>query len=190
MNPRLKPAERIRSATASKRTITGAWLPAKIVALEGAFYKVSLDTYDKRHDQWVDEERIRPIGAGEKKNQETKPTQPVGGATKLPGTSWKVAFYDKGATPPSTPKGVPMLMLFCPDGKWDNVRYGLRPGAAGAVGMRGTYKVAGSQLTTTADTGTKGFYKMAWIEGGKILDLDGGKGLIMRLFYNGETQCR
>lgn len=170
-------------------SFAGAWLPATIIGVEGAFYKVRFDNYDSRHDELVDEARIRPLGTGE--NQTKKETEkPIGKATKIPGTAWKVSFYNKGETPPDRTGRVSMVMLFCSNGKWDNVRPGLTPGAAGAVGMRGTYKVAGNQLTTTADTGKRGVYRMKWVEAGKILDLDGGSGLIMRLTYNGETQCK
>jgi hypothetical protein len=46
----------------------GSWLPAKIIGIEGAFYKVSFESCDNRYDEKIDEERISPIGAGEKDN--------------------------------------------------------------------------------------------------------------------------
>jgi hypothetical protein len=154
------------------------WLPAKIIAIEGAFYKVSFENRDNTHDESVEEERIRPLGTRqreENRQNETLDTNPkTGGAPRsLPGTAWKIDF-GKGVTG--------TVFLFCRNGRWHNVL----PNSIGAIGK--SYTVSGNTLTTVnQDDGMVQKWKMSWQ--GDVLVLNDGK-QTLKLHYNGETQCK
>lgn len=152
----------------------GSWLPAKIIAVKGAFYRVRFDNRDSRYDEEIDDARIRPPGSVE--NEENTTKQPIIGKPprSLPGTAWKIDF-GKGVTG--------TVFLFCKSGRWENV---LPSGRIGAVGK--SYSVSGSTLTTVnADDGMVQKWKMSWE--GDVLVLNDGKA-VLRLYYNGETQCK
>jgi hypothetical protein len=114
----------------------------------------------------------------------------VGGFPKIVGTGWKIIeIYTKGTKPKGGRNVVPTF-VFCKSSRWEIVRYGLTPGNAGAVGQVGTYKVSGGMITTKNDTdGLVANYKMNWLAGENILELDEGSSVIMRLQYNGESTC-
>ena len=156
----------------------GTWLPASIIAVEGAFYKVRFDNRDSRYDEKIDDARIRPSGSQKEENN-TKDTTPKQGSTprSLPGTAWKIDF-GRGKTG--------TLFRFCPrpgDG-WEIVPD--RAGSIGAVGK--SYTVSGNTLTTVnRDDGMVQKWKMSWE--GDVLVLNDGK-VTFKLHYNGETQCK
>jgi hypothetical protein len=161
----------------------GSWLPAKIITVEGAFYKVRFESRDSRHDETVDEDRVRPFGTSEQeaenqnKQDETRNSTPkmAGAFPSLPGTAWKIDF-GRGVTG--------TVFLFCKSGRWEIVP--ARAGSIGAVGK--SYSVSGSTLTTVnRDDGMVQKYRMTW-KGG-VLELFDGK-VTLGLHYNGETQCK
>jgi hypothetical protein len=160
----------------------GSWLPAKIIGVDGAFYKVRFENRDSRYDETIDEGRIRPFGTSEKEaadqnqqNDARDSTSQTGRAPRsLPGTAWKIDF-GKGVTG--------TLFLFCRTGTWQNV---LPSGRIGAVGR--SYSVSGSTLTTVnRDDGMVQKWKMT--RKGDVLELFDGK-VTLQLHYNGETQCK
>jgi hypothetical protein len=160
----------------------GSWLPAKITAVDGAFYKVRFENRDSRYDETIDEERIRPPGASEKEaadqneGNEARDQNPRTGRAprSLPGTAWKIDF-GKGV------RGT--IFRFCKSGTWDIVPD--RAGSIGAVGK--SYSVSGNTLTTVnRDDGKVQRWKMTW-EGDVLVLFDGKQTL--RLHYNGQTQC-
>lgn len=161
----------------------GSWLSAKIIAVDGAFYKVHFDDRDSRYDETIDEERIRPIGTAEQEENKQNKTEKInpntGGAVphSLPGTAWKID-YGRGLTGD--------VFRFCqPSSKgWEIVP--ARAGSIGAVGK--SYTVSGSTLTTVnKDDGMVQKWKMSW-EGDVLVINDGRQTL--KLHYNGETQCK
>jgi hypothetical protein len=156
----------------------GSWLPAHIVAVEGAFYKVHFDDRDERFDEKIDDVRIRAIGSASAPEATQPPAKKLGTVPKtLPGTAWKIDF-GRGETG--------TLFRFCPrpgDG-WEIVPQ--RAGSTGAVGR--SYSLSGSTLTmANRDDGMVQRWKMSWE--GDVLVLNDGK-VTLRLHYNGETQCR
>lgn len=171
-----------------------SWLPAKIIAVEGAFYKVRFDSRDERYDETIDDLRIRQIGADKQadnadKSRKTETTpKPTGAPTSLPGTAWSLRLYRKSKG--YSADGTVMTMLFCPGGTWDIVRYGLAPGNAGAVGQRGTYKVAGKSLTLkNGQDGQTESYTITWLDA-KTVELSDGSDIIWRLFDGVKTNCQ
>lgn len=154
----------------------GSWLPAKIIAVEGAFYKVRFDNRASTYDEKIDDARIRPPGSAENENTNQNPTPKTGGVPRtLPGTAWKIDF-GRGKTGTT--------FLFCRSGRWEIVPE--RAGSIGAVGS--SYKVSGNTLTTVnRDDGKVEKWKMSWE--GDVLILNDGK-VTLKLHYNGETQCK
>ncbi|CAN5571572.1 hypothetical protein BH10ACI3_BH10ACI3_08570 [soil metagenome] len=156
------------------------WLPGKIIAVEGAFYKVHFDNHDSRHDESVSDDRIRPLGTTEKEAEaKTKQGEPLtpkmaGAFPSLPGTAWKIDF-GRGVTG--------TVFQFCKNRRWEIVPQ--RAGSIGAVGR--SFAVAGSTLTTVnADDGKVEKWKMTW-KGG-VLELFDGK-TTLKLHYNGQNNC-
>jgi hypothetical protein len=150
------------------------WLAAKIIGVDGAFYKVRYDDRDSRFDEMLDQSRLRPPGTREVDAKEVQPAEIGPAPHSLPGTAWKMDF-GKGVTG--------TVFLFCKGGRWENV---LPSGRMGIVGR--SYSVAGSTLTTVnADDGKVQKWRMTWK--GDILELNDGK-QIVKLHYNGETQCK
>lgn len=171
-----------------------SWLPAKIIAVEGAFYKVRFDNRDERYDETIDDLRIRKIGGEKAKiadasnNPKTTTPKTTVAATSLPGSAWSLRLYRKSKG--YSADGTIMTMLFCPNGIWDTVRYGLAPGNAGAVGGRGTYKVAGKTLTLKNGQGGKTeTYTINWLDA-KTVELSDGSDIIWRLFDGVKSDCR
>jgi hypothetical protein len=158
----------------------GSWLTAKIVAVDGAFHKVSFGNRDNSRNETIDQERIRPLGRGQQEennqNDIRNTNSKMGSAPRsLPGTAWKIDF-GKGVTG--------TVFLFCKSGRWEIVP--ARAGSIGAVGK--SYKVSGSTLTTVnADDGMVQKWKMTWKD--DVLELNDGK-VTLGLHYNGETQCK
>jgi len=175
------------------RNANNSWLPGKVIAVEGAFYKVRFDNHDSRHDESVSDDRIRPYGTTEKEaatenaaRNNPKPTPPA--ATTLPGSAWSLRLYRKSKG--YSADGTVMTMLFCPNGTWDIVRTGLTPGNAGAVGQRGTYRVAGKRLTLkNGQDGTTESYSIAWLDAGTV-ELSDGSDVIWRLFDGVKSDCK
>ena len=168
------------------------WLPGKIIAVEGAFYKVSFDNRDSRYDESVGDDRIRPLGTSQQKDKDNatqnQTPKPTGSVDKLPGTAWSLRLYRKSKG--YSADGTVMTMLFCPDGTWDTVRYGLSPGNAGAVGQRGTYKVAGKTLTLkNGQGGQTESYTITWLDA-KTVELSDGSDIIWRLFDGVKSDCK
>lgn len=168
------------------------WLPAKVIGVEGAFYKVRFDNRDSRHDESVSDDRIRPSGTTEKEaeveNAARDNPKPTAAATTLPGSAWSLRLYRKSKG--YSADGTVMTMLFCPDGTWDTVRYGLAPGNAGAVGQRGTYKVAGNRLTLkNGQGGQTESYTITWLDA-KTVELSDGSDIIWRLFDGVKSDCK
>lgn len=168
--------------TIEAKNHNGTWLPAKITAVDGAFYKVRFENRDSRYDETIDEERIRPLGTSEKeaadkneRNEARNQNPQTGRAPRsLPGTAWKIDF-GKGLTG--------TIFRFCKSGTWDIVP--ARAGTIGAVGK--SYSVSGSTLkTVNRDDGMVQRWKMTW-EGDVLVLFDGKQTL--RLHYNGQTQC-
>ena len=162
------------------RNANNSWLPAKVIAVEGAFYKVRFDSRDSRSDESVPDDRIRPFGTAGKlaaalNSQPVKPTPKMAGALPwLPGTAWKIDF-GRGVTG--------TVFQFCRNRRWEIIPQ--RAGTIGAVGK--SYTVSGNTLTTVnADDGMVERWAMAWKNG--ALDLFDGK-TNLRLHYNGENQC-
>lgn len=172
-----------------------SWLPAKIIAVEGAFYKVRFDNHDERYDETIDDLRIRKIGGEKAKtadasnNPKTTTPKTAGAATSLPGSAWSLRLYRKSKG--YSADGTIMTMLFCPNGTWDTVRYGLSPGNAGAVGGRGTYKVAGKTLTLKNGQGGQPpeSFTITWLDA-KTVELSDGSDIIWRLFDGVKSDCR
>ena len=168
-----------------------SWLPAKIIAVEGAFYKVRFDSRDERYDEMIDDIRIRKIGGEKAKTADVSnnpKTTPKTAATSLPGSAWSLRLYRKSKG--YSADGTIMTMLFCPNGTWDTVRYGLSPGNAGAVGQRGTYKVAGKTLTLkNGQGGQTETYTITWLDA-KTVELSDGSDIIWRLFDGVKSDCR
>ena len=156
------------------------WLPAKVIAAEGSFYKVRFDNRDSRYDESVSEDRIRPLGTTEKGAEaETKQDEPLtpkmaGAFPSLPGTAWKIDF-GRGLTG--------TVFQFCENRRWEIIPQ--RAGSIGAVGR--SYTVSGSTLTTVnADDGKVEKWKMTW-KGG-VLELFDGK-TTLKLHYTGQNSC-
>jgi hypothetical protein len=154
----------------------GSWLPAKIIAVDGAFYKVRFDNRDSRYDEKIDELRIRRLGTAENESTTKNPTSKIGSVPhSLPGTAWKIDF-GRGTTGTT--------FLFCKSGSWEIVPE--RAGSIGAVGS--SYRVSGNTLTTVnRDDGKVEKWRVSWE--GDVLILNDGK-VTLKLHYNGETQCR
>lgn len=154
----------------------GSWLPAKIIAVDGAFYKVRFDNRDSRYDEKIDEARIRPLGKAEDESGPKTPTSKIESVPhSLPGTAWKIDF-GRGKTGTT--------FLFCKSGTWEIVPE--RAGSIGAVGR--SYRVSGNTLTTVnRDDGKVEKWKMSWE--GDVLILNDGK-VTLKLHYNGDTQCK
>lgn len=157
-----------------------SWLRARVIAVEGAFYKVRFDDRDSRHDESVSDDRIRPFGTSSKEaGAQTKQNDPlapkmVGAFPSLPGTAWKIDF-GRGVTG--------TVFQFCRNRTWEIIPQ--RAGTIGAVGR--SYTVSGSTLTTVnADDGMVEKWKMTW--SGGVLELFDGK-TTLRLHYNGENKC-
>ena len=106
--------------------------------------------------------RQAPAGAG-------------GSPRSLPGSAWKIDF-GRGVTG--------MVFLFCRSARWEIV-----PARMGSVGVIGkSYSLSGNELTTVSlDDGKVQKWKVAWRD--EILELDDGQ-VVMKLHYNGETQCK
>lgn len=160
----------------------GSWLPAKITAVDGAFYKVRFENRDSRYDETIDGDRIRPLGTSEKeaanpneRNEARNQNTQTGRVPRsLPGTAWKIDF-GKGL------RGT--IFRFCKSGTWDIVP--ARNETIGAVGK--SYSVSGSTLTTVnRDDRMVQRWKMTW-EGDVLVLFDGKQTL--RLHYNGPTSC-
>lgn len=168
-----------------------SWLPAKIIAVEGAFYKVRFESRDERYDETIDDIRIRKIGGEKAKTADASKTttlKTAGAATSLPGSAWSLRLYRKSKG--YSADGTIMTTLFCPNGTWDTVRYGLSPGNAGAVGQRGTYKVAGKTLTLqNGQGGQTETYTITWLNA-KTVELSDGSDIIWRLFDGVKSDCK
>jgi hypothetical protein len=155
------------------------WLPAKVIAVEGAFYKVRFDSRDSRHDESVSDDRIRSFGTiskGAEARTKQNPLAPkmAGAFPSLPGTAWKIDF-GRGVTG--------TVFQFCRNRTWEIIPQ--RAGTIGAVGR--SYTVSGSTLTTVnADDGMVEKWKMTW--NGGVLELFDGK-TTLRLHYTGENKC-
>lgn len=167
---------------------SSAWVPAKIIAVEGAFYKVRYDGYESRYDEMIDDLRIRPIGGKQtEKVNKTETTPKPNGVTQLmPGTAWSLRLYRKSKG--YSGDGTVQTMLFCPDGTWDTVRYGF--GTAGGVGQRGTYKMAGKNLTLkNGQDGQTESYTITKLDAGTF-ELSDGSDIIWRLFNGVKADCK
>ncbi len=98
------------------RNANNSWLPAKVIAVEGAFYKVRFDNRDSRYDESVSDDRIRPFGTTEKeteaKDKQNEPLTPkmAGAFPSLPGTAWKIDF-GRGVTG--------TVFQFCKNRRWE-----------------------------------------------------------------------
>lgn len=156
------------------------WLSAKVIAVEGAFYKVHFDSRDSRYDESVSDDRIRALGTTEKeaetKTKENEPSSPkmAGAFPSLPGTAWKIDF-GRGVTG--------TVFQFCKNRTWEIIPQ--RAGSIGAVGK--SYTVSRGMLTTVnADDGKVEKWKMTW-KGG-VLEIFDGK-TTLRLHYTGENKC-
>jgi hypothetical protein len=181
--PAVKPSGRFKVGdTVEAKPWTEGWLPAKVIGVEGAFYKVRFDGRDSSHDEFVADERIRRVGAQTAsathntaaETPRTLTPKMAGALPSLRGTAWKID-YGKGLTG--------NVFLFCKSGRWEIVPQ--RAGLIGAVGR--SYTVSGSTLTTVnADDGKVEKWKMSW-KGG-VLEIFDGK-VTLRLHYNGETTC-
>ena len=167
------------------------WLPARIIAIEGAFYKVRFDNRDERYDESLDDTRIRTIGG---QSPELKPDSKKAKTTAKPtraiqltsGTAWSLRLYRKKDGYSSD--GTVQTMLFCPNGTWDTVRSGF--GTPGAVGQRGTYKIAGKSLTLkNGQGGQTERYAITALNAGTY-ELNDGSDIIWRLFDGVKTTCR
>ncbi len=156
------------------------WLSAKVIAVEGAFYKVRFDNRDSRYDESISDDRIRPLGTTEKEAEaKTKQDEPLtpkmaGAFPTLPGTAWKIDF---GRDVTGT------VFQFCKSRRWEIIPQ--RAGTIGAVGR--SYTVSGSTLTTVnADDGKVEKWKMKW--NGGVLELFDGK-TTLKLHYTGQNKC-
>ena len=170
------------------------WLPATVIAVEGAFYKVRFANHDSRHDESISDDRIRPAGTTEKeaaaKTRQAEPFKltlpgappsPAGAAPSLagaapspPGTAWKIDF-GRGLTG--------TVFQFCRNRTWEIIPQ--RAGTIGAVGR--SYTVSGSTLTTVnADDGMVEKWKMTWTGG--VLELFDGE-TTLKLHYTGQNKC-
>lgn len=166
---------------------SSAWIPAKIIRIEGAFYQVRYDGYESKYDEMIDDFRIRPIGGGKQKPDKTETTPKPDGVNQLaPGTAWSLRLYrqSKGYSG----DGTVQTMLFCPDKTWDTVRSGF--GTAGAVGQRGTYKMAGKNLTLkNGQDGQTESYTITKLDAGTF-ELSDGSDIIWRLFNGVKADCK
>ena len=175
------------------RNANNTWLPGKVIAVEGAFYKVRFDNRDSRHDESVSDDRIRPFGTTEKeaaaKDAVRNNPKPAGvAATTLPGSAWSLRLYRKSKG--YSADGTVMTLLFCPNATWDVVRTGLTPGNAGAVGQRGTYRVAGKTLTLkNSQDGKTESYAINWLDA-RTVELSDGSDIIWRLFDGVKADCK
>ncbi|MGI8639733.1 MAG: hypothetical protein ACR2MG_07240 [Pyrinomonadaceae bacterium] len=111
-------------------------------------------------------------------------TQTGGNFPVIPGTAWKI---DAG------PGRNVQVFLFCKSGRWEVVSSQLLKQKdlsieGGAVTLMGTYTVKGDTITAKMDNGPTDNYKMRWND--SILELDDGKGTIMRLYDKVETECK
>jgi len=97
-----------------------------------------------------------------------------GSLPPLPGTAWKID-YGRGKTGD--------VFLFCSTGTWEIVP---AYGSIGAVGR--SWRVSGATLTTVnRDDGQVQTWRMAGSDG--VLVINDGR-QVLRLHYNGTTQCR
>lgn len=154
----------------------GNWLPAQIVAAEGAFFTVRFDNYDRTHDETVDAVRLRTTGSAPPVNAIPTPLPLAGGIPALPGTAWKMDFGIKG--------GNVQRILFCGSGRWEIVSSQLLNG--GAVSPMGRYTVSGGTLALTGDGRTTN-YAISRSEAGLLLT--GGR-QNMRLYEPVPTACK
>lgn len=165
-----------------------SWLPAKIIAANGAFYTVRYDSRDERYDETIDDLRIRKIGgkqaenADKSKNPETVSPKPNAAAQLMPGTAWSLRLYNKSKG--YSADGTIMTMLFCTNGRYDMVRRGL------SAAPNGTYKMAGKNLTLkNGQGGQTETYTISSPAAGTF-ELSDGSDIIWRLFDGVRTDCK
>lgn len=157
----------------------GNWLPARIVATDGAFFTVRFDNHDRTHDETVDAVRLRTTGTGAPMKASETAVMPLpmnGGIPAIPGTAWKMDFGIK--------QGNVQRILFCKSGRWEVVSSQLLNG--GAVSPMGKYSVSGSTLALTGDGKTTN-YRISRNDVGLLLS--GGR-QDMRLYEPVPTECK